>query len=80
MNSINIISILTPVTVNSLFEIAACVSDIRKHPIEEVKQRFIPGVEHQTVIDQTNIITKVNYSKDRKTIEKITFITYEVES
>lgn len=80
MNSINIISILTPVTVNSLFEIAACVSDIRKHPIEEVKQRFIPGVEHQTVIDQTNIITKVNYSKDRKTIEKITFRTYEVES
>ena len=80
MNSINIISILTPITVNSLFEIAACVSDIRKHPIEEVKQRFIPGVEHQTMIDQTKIITKVNYSKDRKTIEKITFITYEVES
>lgn len=80
MNSINIISILTPVTVNSLFEIAACVSDIRKHPIEEVKQRFIPCVYHETVIDQTKIITKVNYSKDRKTIEKITFITYEVES
>lgn len=78
MNTINTISILTPVTANTLFEIAATVSDIRKHPIDEVIERFMPGVEHQTVIDGTNIIVKVNYSKDKKQVERVTFRAFEV--
>lgn len=77
MNKINSISIITPITPNTLFEIAACISDIRKHPIDEVKERFMPGVEHQTLIDGVNIITKVNYSKDHQTIDRVTFRAFQ---
>ena len=79
MNKIGTISIITPLTYEALFEITACVSDIMKHPIEEVRERFYPGVEHQTTIDNTNIITRVNYAKDMKSIEKITFRSHEVK-
>lgn len=80
MNKINSISILTAVNPQSLFEISACVSDIAKHPIEEVRERFYPGVEHQNQVDGTNIIVKVNYSRDNKSIDKITFKVFEVDS
>ncbi len=77
MNNINVISIISPVSPNVLFEITQCVRDIQKHPIEEVRERFLPNCEQIEQVDDSKMIVKVNYSKDKKTIDKVTFRGYK---
>lgn len=80
MTVIKDLSFVTIIGVEGFELIHGLVNKIKKEDIQLTRSRFMPGVEHRITVGEKVYHIRAYYSKDGKSIDKLTVKEYQVQS
>lgn len=80
MTAIKDLSFVTIIGVDGFNLVHGLVEKIKRENIQLTKERFMPGVEHRITVGDKVYHIRAYYSKDGKSIDKLTVKEYQVQS